>query len=329
MTLIRYLFSGPDGTDLTTSNVVSDNGIHANTVAGPAVGFNTAKFSAADSGARFVSAASGGSGTGSLVRLLFNTASSPNAAESFWVTLMASPSTTGATFWTLRDTTSKVYSLIWDGQGTTGPSTGGRLILTDQAGTFYYPAADNLTKIAAGKYRFEVQAVNAATTGSVNLQVYDTTGALVLSKNFTGLVGRAANFVSSDIGIVGATPSWNVAIGIVQMDDGRTTAIGPYVPAIPPVAVPSETDNTALISLIGSSPQNGGTLAYTLTPTTGVTQVTPGVWKVAAQAGSVVYTYTVTETYGAGQTIATTGTVTVAAKTQAVGTKVRLSGVWT
>lgn len=108
-------------------------------------------------------------------------------------------------------------------------STAGKLILQDAAGTGQFTSAAALT---TGFYRVDAYATFGASstgTGRVQYCLDDTNTAVETSSALTAKNFGTANFAAADVGIVDTTASARtVYITSVQMEEGRTSFIGPY-----------------------------------------------------------------------------------------------------
>lgn len=176
-------------------------------------------------------------------------------------------------------------------------------------------------------YRIEVGLTDpSATTGTLTLKTY--LGDSVTEDSTLGLTLSGQNFGTSPLGTYrfGRT-SASGTMPKFYMDDisaatGSSTLLGPSSPPAPtpPTAV---ADNAAVykINFSGSTPNNGGTLTYSITQTGG-TATTPdlvksGFWTVPqSETEDLTYQVTITESGGGYTTV----TVTVPQLTASSGT---------
>lgn len=169
-------------------------------------------------------------------------------------------------------------------------------------------------------YRFESVWGISATTGFYKTSVYigDSTSAWfsytspATMNTGTANIGEVRFGKASNTGTIGNP--W--FIDDLGLSDPASTFMGAYAASGPSVAT-TVTPGYAKIDATGSRPAGTGALSYSLTPTTGVLQPSPGIFYVPQAATSSVYALTVAES-GAGST---TRNVTVPALTAAASSQ--------
>lgn len=154
-------------------------------------------------------------------------------------------------------------------------------------------------------YRFEMVTV-FGTSGYQKWGVFDGDGSTAVFEYNTGTIDTSAynQIQQVRVGKGTSAPTWgDTYFDDVVGNDAATGYIGILVP--PPVAATTITTGVALINATGSTPGQGGTLSYAISPTTNTTLVSPGIWTAVRQATPVTYTITVTES-GTGRTALST-----------------------
>lgn len=141
-------------------------------------------------------------------------------------------------------------------------------------------------------YRVESAAVVGA-SGGIVADVYagDSTTSLGRLGALTGINTGTAPMVAARWGKITSAASVNTFhIDDVAVQDGTSTYLGPYAGG-GPTAAGTGTNGVWTIDMAASTAGNGGTLTYTISPTTGTSQPRTGLFQ-----GTVSGTYTVTVT---------------------------------
>lgn len=326
MTMTRYLFdAGPDGADLTTTNTGTSQVAKGS---GAAAVFAAAYASAGGFGAKFTA-----NNTTSLVRVLGD-AANPQYAFSgvFWTPDVAQASGE-FTIWSARHSGGVIMRLRIDTQA--------RVFVTDSVST-YNPTAAAAFKVAWGtKYRLEVVMTAGSTTaGAYSLKIYDASDTLVGTIAASNANLTANPVVGFDCGNHGSIATLQVvAWDTIQMDSGRTSEIGKYVPGAnnPPTVSAGANQSVAAgstVNLTSTATDSDGAIASrqwtvdgypagTTAPT--ITNATSAQASfTAAAAGVYVLRHTATDNGGASasstmKVFVPTSSVTVIAVTENSG----------
>lgn len=326
MTMTRYLFdAGPEGADLTTTNTGTSQVAKGS---GAAAVFAAAYASAGGFGAKFTA-----NNTTSLVRVLGD-ASNPQYAFSgvFWTPDVAQASGE-FTIWSARHSGGVILRLRIDAQA--------RVFVTDSVST-YVPSAAAAFKVAWGtKYRLEVVITAGSTTaGAYTLKIYDANDVLVGTIQASNANLTANPVVGFDCGNHGSIATLQVvAWDTIQMDSGRTSEIGKYVPGAnnPPTVSAGANQSVAAgstVNLTSTATDSDGAIASrqwtvdgypagTTAPT--ITNATSAQASfTAAAAGVYVLRHTATDNGGASasstmKVFVPTSSVTVIAVTENSG----------
>ncbi|MGJ4843903.1 hypothetical protein [Leifsonia sp. Le1] len=222
MTLRQILFDGQTNGATATSALLTGNTGYS--VTSP----STATFSTAD-GLRSSTGLRVNVSTATAIIRYDLTADNDTAAFSLVFTMPTGAPSAFANFFSVRTAAGRAASL--------GISTNGKLFVTDGAAsggtvTYVTPTAGTLTY--GGQYRIELRLHgNSTTAGTISAAVYDPTGTTAISTmtpvtNANLLTGSLHQI---EIGNSGPTA---ISFGIddIQMDDGRTTEIGPILVAL-------------------------------------------------------------------------------------------------
>lgn len=177
--------------------------------------------------------------------------------------------------------------------------------------------------------RFEVAAAVAA-SGGAKLDVYNLdTGTSLGTVGATTGVSVPANIVGARAGkITAAAVMPDFYLDDDATKDGQLTYLGPYT-AGPPTAAGTASSGQWVIDASSSVPFNsGGALTYAISPSTGVTQIAPGIFK-GTTGGDYVVTVTETATgQGAPKTFTTTTAGASTSSSTGIGIKNRRKGAW-
>lgn len=199
---------------------------------------------------------------------------------------------------------------------------GGKIRLTDSA-SFSGVWTSSVTLVANKRYDVECVIYTGTSTsdGVIKAFLWDHDSGALLD---TGVVTNA-NLAS---GKLIDNPRWGkcssvttqMKIDHMYWDDASTdlAPMGPWLQTQPPTPVVATTSDIYMVDARGSV-SGGGVLGFSLTPTTGVTEVVEGLFAVVQQANPVDYTLTINQ----GGTNYTS-TVTVPAK----NTPVQLNKTW-
>lgn len=260
MTVTRYLFdAGPEGTQLTAANTGLSSFIRdqPSTQVFAASAARSGPF-----GALFTS-----TNTGSLGRVAVD----PNLVQalSFGVKLPAILPPSGVlTFWTPRDTAAAaVGRMAWLDDNTM------RFLDKSNAIKYFYTTAGGTTKATfqpSTFYRVEARLAAGAstTTGTFTISVYNAAGTLVgVASSTTANLGTV-QIASHDIGLGagGGTSEMSLGVDEIQVEPGRTSEIGAYVPgtnSLPAVTATSPQTTTtpnATVTLNSTATDSDGTI---------------------------------------------------------------------
>ena len=244
MTLKQILFDGQTNGATATSGLLTGNSTYS-VVSPSTMTFTTADGMRGTTGLRVsVSTANG------IVRYL-NAADNDTMAYSFVFTMPTGAPSAFANIFSIRTGTGRAASL--------GISTNGRLFFADGAGgggtiSYVTPSAGTLSY--GSQYRVELLVHgNSTTAGTVTCKVYtptDTTSPLgTLSLTNANLTAATLHEIE-----IGNTTPAAISFGIddVQIDDGRTTEIGPLTVqlATPTVTLGTTTNPTTVGGTDGS-----------------------------------------------------------------------------
>lgn len=158
--------------------------------------------------------------------------------------------------------------------------------------------------------------VNATEPTTWNFSVTDSTA----SHQVAGAVSLGNYMTASSSNTV------NVSWDSLQVNDVAVA------PAAYPITVSATSAQRIVINAV-SVPSNGGTVSYNISPSSGVSQPSPGVFSVPvpANGGTATYTVTATETFGSSS-VSAYSAVQVTGSTGTSGsalvTLVRRSGAW-
>ncbi|MDR6613600.1 hypothetical protein [Leifsonia sp. 1010] len=232
MTLKQVLWDGQTNGATATSALLTGNSGY--TVTAP----STITFSTAD-GMRGTTGLRVNVGTATAIVRYDMNADNDIAAFSLVFTMPASAPGAFAQFFSVRTGSGRAASL--------GISTNGRLYVADagaSGGTITYVTPTAGTLAYGSQYRVELRLQgNSTTAGKINCAVYSpssTSSAIATMTPVTNANLTAATLHQVEIGNSGPT-AISVGLEDLQMDDGRTTEIGPV---LVPLAAPSVTAGT-------------------------------------------------------------------------------------
>ena len=194
---------------------------------------------------------------------------------------------------------------ITNGSGDMGGvnlKTNGTIEVTDTTGASLNKSSSATQFITTGAwYRFE-NLWNISTTagwykaavytGDSTTPWYSYTSAVNLNSGSTNIAGVAVGKSS-----LSGTFSGTWYVDDVTAFDNNTAFSGPYVPGGPSIST-SVTGAYTKLDATGSSPVNGGALSYSISPSTGSYQVSPGIFMVPQTTSPGSVTLTVTEAGG-------------------------------
>jgi hypothetical protein len=325
----RYLFdAGPEGGNVT----------QANSGAVPLTATNgTVTYAAAAAAHGAFGAVASANNTTAVVRASSD-ADNNVQAMSVVISLDTLPGTGSLTFITARTNPAAIALRVqW--------LASGAVQIGDQPNNFTTIAAPGVLSLGT-KYRFELLVSGGSTTaGSFSVRVFNSSNAQVA---YTGVVtGRnlTANPITAfDFGNQGGiSTQMSLTIDDVQIEAGRTTEIGAYVPGVnaPPVvsaaASPSTTTPGTQVSLSGTATDSDGSIAsvawvFTSVPA-GVTSPTiTGASSTSASftpTAAGVYTLRLTATDNSGAASSSSVTVYVGGTTVSVISVTSNNGGWT
>lgn len=276
MTLRRYLFDVlPTGTTLNTGNVLAVDGAAATIVgagSGGTIQSSDVQVHEGDTSVRFI----GGGVSAPLIRLPFVAASAANAIViTHWGTVLS-----GVDICNVRHASGQLFRV--------GISGSGAVQIKDTAGGVLGSAAPGANWAIDRWNRIEIKWDNSggAAAGTADVEVFvgnglTPTGTLSLS----GVNLGTAPASHIEIGSPNAASYTNTHyFDSIQMDNGRTTFIGPYeeINQLPQVTAGANqtVDAAAVATLSFSVTDTDGTIASRATsfdyPTTGAPSITGG-----------------------------------------------------
>lgn len=326
MTMTRYLFdTGPEGADLTTTNTGANQvnrGTNATAV------FAAAMASAGGFGAKFTANAAN-----AIARLLGDAGNNQYAFSGVLTTPDVAPNSTELTVLSFRHASGVIARLRVD--------SAGRWFVTDSASKYYPGAAAQATALPWGtKYRVEVVITGGSTSAGAFTVHFYSGSTLVLTISGTDANFTANPIVGVDIGnhsgvAVQQTVGWDT----IQLDSGKTTEIGEYVPGAnnPPTVSAGANQSVpagATVTLTGTATDTDGAIAsrkWTIdgfpagsTAPTVTNSTSASATFVASAPGVYVARFTATDNAGASATstvkvFVPTSTVTVIGVTENSG----------
>lgn len=254
MTMTRFLFdAGPEGAALTTTNTGAQQ---INTGTGATAVFAAAFASAGGFGAKFTANAAN-----ALARVLGDSANNVYAFSGVLTTPDVAQASSELTVVSARHSGGVLMRLRMDAQR--------RWFVTDSVSTYFPAVATSAPVLALGtKYRVEILLVGGSTTAgtfSVRFIAADGSEAGKITGSNANLTANA--IVGFDIGNhSGVATLQTLGWDSIQMDSGRTTEIGAYVPgANNPPTVSAGTNQSvavgATVTLSSTATDSDGAIA--------------------------------------------------------------------
>ncbi len=288
MTLLRYIPSQPDGTNVTTSNLIATPGGKQATTVSLGTAGNTAQYSSdhPKNGINPLKVYAQAS-TAINIRLPFDTTDKYSAAFSFYyrvdVALAAS-----VVMATVRPTSGTIISLAVSTTGAVSVRNSGGTLGTTVAGA-----------VQTGQWaRIEVTlTVATSSTGAVSLNVYNDDGTTPVGSYSTSAADLGTlPVVAADIGSPNALLS-SFTSGLVQyfiapsLADNTTSQNGPWVTNTINI-VHSENGGYAVVDFRSSSP---GGLTHSISPSSGVLEPLEGLFLVPQTSNTQAFAVTTTD----------------------------------
>ena len=199
----------------------------------------------------------------------------------------------------------------------------GKLYLHDSANVNVFTTAAAVT--SPFRVHVGIQKGTTSSNGKIRFDVYTANSGLSTTPSET-FSSDTSNVGTADLTTVRfgristTTDSTPIDLVNLQVSDTQITSLGPLVTADPPVAS-AAAPGDVVIDARASTTGGGGTLTYSISPSTGTSQPTSGLFLVPAPTTSTTYTVTVTES-PSGLTDTADATVEPATPTSGVRTLV-------